>query len=438
MSTTISRRSLIGGAAGAGLAGGVAAVAMTQGDGAEAATTAATAAACATESSEQEVGPFYVAEGLVRSAITAGEDGIPLTITVTYLDPETCAPAPGLAVDVWQANAAGVYSDEQSENTVGETYLRGVQITDAAGKVTFTTIVPGWYAGRTMHIHSRVYAGGTVSGSSYSYAGATLLYTGQWFFPDDVDTAVAASTTYSGNHTTRTTNAQDRVYTSQGGSGHVLAVSGSASQGYTATLTMYVDSGATATGDEDTTSVTLGASTTTATAGQHITLRGHVMDTTTSKPVSGATVRISETIGSRTGTAKATTDAKGAWSLTLPARRTATYEATYAGDDDRHASSSRPVTVTVRYRVIVSEVEDGRPVVLRGRVSPADAGVLVTVYQVRDDGTRHAVATARTNGRGRWRAHWRASAGKHQALATVHSGSRNSAGRSRLVTVRRG
>ena len=56
-------------------------------------------------------------------------------------------------MDIWHADAAGVYSDESVEGTEGLTYLRGYQVTDANGLVIFKTMFPGWYSGRTVHIH---------------------------------------------------------------------------------------------------------------------------------------------------------------------------------------------------------------------------------------------------------------------------------------------
>src|SRR5262249_51798973 len=65
-------------------------------------------------------------------------------------------PWPGTFVDIWQANSLGVYSDEAVQNTSGEKFLRGLQATDASGNARFVTVYPGWYSGRTPHIHFRV------------------------------------------------------------------------------------------------------------------------------------------------------------------------------------------------------------------------------------------------------------------------------------------
>jgi protocatechuate 3,4-dioxygenase beta subunit len=64
-----------------------------------------------------------------------------------------CTPLAGAQVDAWHADAAGVYSDESVENTVGQSFLRGYQLRDSNGLAAFKTIFPGWYSGRTVHIH---------------------------------------------------------------------------------------------------------------------------------------------------------------------------------------------------------------------------------------------------------------------------------------------
>jgi protocatechuate 3,4-dioxygenase beta subunit len=182
-------------------------------------------------SASQEEGPYYVNIADVRSNITDGKVGVPLTLTFTVVNATTCTPLVGAAVDVWQADATGVYSDEAVENTVGQVYLRGTQLTDSSGVVTFTTIVPGWYAGRTMHIHMKVHTAGTAS---------TVVHTGQVFFDNTVSALVAADSRYGADHITRTTNATDRVYTQQNGSTSVLTMVGSTTAGYGGSITLGV------------------------------------------------------------------------------------------------------------------------------------------------------------------------------------------------------
>jgi len=115
------------------------------------------AASACTLTAEQEVGPYYVAYDKVREDIVGGIVGLPMELEITVINKLTCKPIKNAAVDVWQCDPLGVYSDESSEDTVGETYLRGVQFTDKHGQVSFKTLYPGHYAGRTAHIHAKVH-----------------------------------------------------------------------------------------------------------------------------------------------------------------------------------------------------------------------------------------------------------------------------------------
>jgi protocatechuate 3,4-dioxygenase beta subunit len=118
-----------------------------------------------------ESGPFFVdgqrerSDVRIDSATGAAIDGVPLKLTLTFNDGGCNAALVGARVDIWSANPEGVYSDEASEDSTGHDYLRGYQITDATGTVSFTTLYPGWYAGRTTHIHARIrtYNGSTVA-----------------------------------------------------------------------------------------------------------------------------------------------------------------------------------------------------------------------------------------------------------------------------------
>ena len=188
---------------------------------------------------EQEEGPYYVDAGLYRSNILDGQTGVALQLTITVIDATTCVPIASAAVDTWQANAAGVYSDEQSENTSGQTYLRGVQLTDSNGQVTFNTIYPGWYGGRANHFHLKVRIGGTCSGASYSTTGSTVAHGGQLFFPADMNTQLRSVYTQDSNPFTA--NTDDRVYSQQGGNEQVVTMSGSMTAGYTGTITVAVN-----------------------------------------------------------------------------------------------------------------------------------------------------------------------------------------------------
>lgn len=204
------------------------------------------AARACTLTAEQEEGPFYVALERVRDDIVLGQPGLPLTLQITIVNKLTCKPIKGAAVDIWQASASGVYSDETSEDTVGQTYLRGVQITDRHGRVTFHTIYPGHYQGRTTHIHAKVHIGSHVS--AHTLSGGHVAHTGQMFPPDAVNTEVYARSPYDRETATIVTHAEDRVWTEQHGSESQLKVTQLGSRlgkGLNATITLGVNPKAT-------------------------------------------------------------------------------------------------------------------------------------------------------------------------------------------------
>src|SRR5947199_6684787 len=126
---------------------------------------------------EQTEGPYYIANELVRRTITEGRPGTPLTLRLGVVDASTCRPIKGAAVDIWHADAAGVYSGF-GQGAASRTFMRGIQRTDAKGTATFRTVYPGWYQGRTVHIHVKVHVAGTVA------------HTGQLYFPDTLTDAV--------------------------------------------------------------------------------------------------------------------------------------------------------------------------------------------------------------------------------------------------------
>lgn len=207
-------------------------------------TTTSTSSSTCAATPEGEIGPYFVddsATGFNRSDIrsdldgTETQTGIPLTLTITVQDSEnSCIGLQGAQVDIWHCNADGVYSAEDVEDTSGLTWLRGYQVTDSAGQVTFTTIFPGWYAGRTTHIHLRVR-------SKYSEASSTSdgTNTTQVFFPqttiDTINTSVAP---YSSHGTNSTTNATDHVYTDETDGKMELTLSGDSTSGYLTSVTI--------------------------------------------------------------------------------------------------------------------------------------------------------------------------------------------------------
>lgn len=229
------------------------AAATTSTSGTTAGTTSATGTTSTTEgitghavTPEGEIGPYFTddsASGYNRSNIlanVAGTDaqtGVPLTLTLYVYDAENGnAAVSGAQVDIWHCNALGVYSNEAVESTTGQSWLRGYQLTDATGRVAFQTIIPGWYQGRATHIHLRVR-------SRYSEASSTSdgTNTTQVFFPQaTLDTLYTTVAPYSTKAKDTTTNASDRVYTTQTHAENELVLSGDATNGYSATFSIYL------------------------------------------------------------------------------------------------------------------------------------------------------------------------------------------------------
>ena len=108
-------------------------------------------AATCTRTAEQTEGPFYFDVDEIRSDIREDRDGATLRLGVRVRDASDCTPLPDAVVDIWHCDAEGSYS------ATGETYLRGAQVTNREGVVAFTTVYPGWYPGRTIHIHAKVH-----------------------------------------------------------------------------------------------------------------------------------------------------------------------------------------------------------------------------------------------------------------------------------------
>lgn len=204
--------------------------------------TGSTSGGSCTLTPEGEIGPYFTDDSAtaynrsdIRSNIDGSsvQSGIPLTLHVYVYDfDNSCAPYVGSQVDIWHCNASGIYSNEAVESTLGQTWLRGYQLTDTNGAVTFKTIIPGWYQGRTTHIHLRVR-------STYSNASSTSdgTNTTQLFFPQaTMDTIYTTVSPYSSKGKNTTTNAADRVYTTQTGGKMEVVLSGDNVNGYVATI----------------------------------------------------------------------------------------------------------------------------------------------------------------------------------------------------------
>ncbi len=214
----LTRREILSLFGGAGAAliigGGLTRIVLAQ----DATATAGTsAAACVVRPAETE-GPYFVDEMLNRSDIridptdNSTVDGLPLYVTfrVSQTSANACTPLAGAQVDVWHANAAGQYSDESDPgfNTLGQKWLRGYQVTDADGIAAFTTIYPGWYSGRTVHIHFKIR---TDPASDTGYE-----FTSQLFFDDALTDEVFKNAPYAAKGARNTRNANDNIYASGG------------------------------------------------------------------------------------------------------------------------------------------------------------------------------------------------------------------------------
>jgi protocatechuate 3,4-dioxygenase beta subunit len=103
------------------------------------------------QTAELTEGPFYLDVDRVRRDIREDRDGVKLRLGVRVRDADECEPLENALVDIWHCDAEGSYSEPE------ETYLRGLQVTNRKGIVEFTTIYPGWYPGRTVHVHAKVH-----------------------------------------------------------------------------------------------------------------------------------------------------------------------------------------------------------------------------------------------------------------------------------------
>ncbi len=185
---------------------------------------------------EQTEGPYFVDEMLNRSDIRSDpsngtvKDGVPLqlTLNVYRISGDACIPLADAIVDIWHCDALGIYSDvkDPNFNTLGQKFLRGYQATDKNGTARFTTIYPGWYRGRTVHIHFKVRAD--------SKSGRNYEFTSQFYFDDSITDRVHTQAPYSkkGQRTLR--NNEDYIFR-YGGEQLLLSLTTS-KQGYTATF----------------------------------------------------------------------------------------------------------------------------------------------------------------------------------------------------------
>ncbi len=184
--------------------------------------------ACIVTPAQME-GPYFVDEKLERTDIRQDpsdgtvKEGIPLRLrmSVHRVDGTSCAPLTGAHVDLWQCDSAGVYAGVQDQQGLFDTrqkkFLRGYQVSDAKGAVEFLTIYPGWYPGRTPHVHFKVRL----------YAGQRRSYefTSQLYFDDAFTDRIYSRPPYSVKTGQRVRNGGDGIYRREGGAGLMLALS---------------------------------------------------------------------------------------------------------------------------------------------------------------------------------------------------------------------
>ena len=191
-------------------------------------------------------GPYFVDELLNRSDIRsdpstgAVKAGVPLKLKINLFrtsDGGACTPLAGALVDIWHCDALGAYSNVSAgggnPNTLGQEFLRGYQVTDADGLARFTTIYPGAYPGRAVHIHFKI--------RSAAGGGRMHEFTSQLFFDDGLTDQVHAQAPYATPGQSRLRNARDGIYRSAGA--QLTLVVAPAAPGYTASFDLALQTG---------------------------------------------------------------------------------------------------------------------------------------------------------------------------------------------------
>lgn len=172
---------------------------------------------------EQTEGPYYVSDSPERRDVTEGRPGTPLALALEVVNASSCKPIRGASVDIWHTDALGEYSGVEGDSG---TFMRGVQRTGSDGVARFSTVYPGWYSGRAVHIHVKVHVGGGV------------VHTGQLYFPDEATDAAYRAEPYSERPGPDVRNDADFVFRN-GGSKSLLDVR-EKGDGYAASITMGV------------------------------------------------------------------------------------------------------------------------------------------------------------------------------------------------------
>jgi protocatechuate 3,4-dioxygenase beta subunit len=157
---------------------------------------------------EQTIGPCYAEMPPAREDISDGMTGLPLRLSFLVVRADGCTPIPNASIDIWHSGFNGVYSafeqgticNPGTDDVLSKRYCRGVQVTDAAGKANFSTIFPGWYTGRAVHIHFTVRLNGREA------------ITSQLYFEDALCDEILAQGEYASRGPRDTTNATDLIF----------------------------------------------------------------------------------------------------------------------------------------------------------------------------------------------------------------------------------
>jgi protocatechuate 3,4-dioxygenase beta subunit len=175
---------------------------------------------------QQIEGPYFVDEMPNRSDIRSDtfdgsvKEGIPLRLIIHIYDVDNglCIPLSGAKVDIWHTDSQGVYSAVNDMGTSGRNFLRGYQVTGSNGTVEFMTIYPGWYEGRSIHIHDKV--------RMFNASKTILEWTSQLYFNNSMNQQIHKQSPYSNHGPPQTTNEEDIVYSRESVDGLVERNSG--------------------------------------------------------------------------------------------------------------------------------------------------------------------------------------------------------------------
>ena len=139
-------------------------------------------------------GPFYIDADALRRDIREDRKGVALDLQLRVREAGSCRPIPNAAVDVWHSDARGAYSAGPDR------FLRGTQVTNRDGLVRFLTVYPGWYPGRTPHIHVK------------AHLDRRTVLTTQLFFDDRLSERVYRDRRYARGGGQRVDNASDGIF----------------------------------------------------------------------------------------------------------------------------------------------------------------------------------------------------------------------------------